>query len=568
MLNKRLPGFSGVVSRVKGAQQNSVRPVVQPKTFPRTGAKPAIQPKAAPVAPPVYRPQPIPRVLQTKQAIHKGPVGPNAPAITSVRPSNVRPQTVQPSIRPSVHGTVRPQPQRPGAPAVKSVAPPVYRPNPQPHVVQRRTVIQPARPPAISVHMKAACAARPPQVQANAGVVQGVIVIKQYGKKNKERRFTVKNSRSDSTRHKSADFLISRLDKYRFAPGWISHVRDMVGDSPPTPDHEYNTIKDLATDIGKTFPPMDEKKKRKRDRVNEISRKHKKKLRKLDSNQYEPGKKLRLGSFVGASKLIEELSRLPTLQQNITDLTTNFHPTPSGGKSLELETGNIYQDYVALLMSNLGNDVKGAYLEKKYHRINDGLGVSPGIRQDPFVELSDRLKCTVTHGDGAYKQDEIPGDELVTFENIRLPENTVPLQFRHMLVEDNQLEAKKEYNPIGPYALSEIPGATKGKKLNNRLMDQNAFTIYERVKTIDNTTVIGNNTNLPQGTNQSTLTSYITSFDNVRKQHTQQTQNEFHKQNFYVARSMFGPFYDENDSPFVPKTPPGSPFNQDYGYDQ
>ena len=468
----------------------------------------------------------------------------------------------------------------PGAPVVKSVAPPVYRPNPAPHVLQRKT-LQPAKPPAATspllrravergqrqpVQMKAQAAARPPHAPTSRGVVQRVIVIEQFGADKVKRKFTVKNSNSDRTYSKSADRLIAAFEDKGLKKGWVGHLRKMVGDSTK---YRFATLKDLLTELIKTYPLADANKKRKREEKNQILNQHKTNLGNIETKYSRPGKKVRRGSHVGMNKLTTGLSKTKALKQNITTLTSNYQTTNSGGKSLELTTGNIFQSQLAFSLAKLDDNVMGAYLEGNYNRVNDGLGNSEGIRQDPFVEIPTRLKRTVVYGEGAYKPGETVKEDLFTFENVRLGENTIPFEFRHMLVEEGKIKSKDEFDPTGIYALSEIPGATKGELKNNQLMDQNAFRIFEQVKTIDNSTVIGRNySNLPSKTNTSTLSDYFDSYKEVTTKHTKETQNEFHKQNFYIARSIFGPFYNEKKEEFVPQTPPGSPFNQDYEYDK
>lgn len=400
----------------------------------------------------------------------------------------------------------------------------------------------------------------------NPGVIQRVIVIEQFGAKKVKRKFTVKKSNSDRSYPKSADRLISAFEDKGLKAGWIGHLRKMVGG--PT-KHRFNTLKDLLAELAKTYPLVDVNKKRKREEKNQLLNQHKDNLGNIETKYSQPGKKIRRGSFVGMNKLTTELSRTKALKQNIKTLNSNYEKTKSGGKSLKLDTGNVFQSQLAFSLAPFDDNVMGAYLEGNYNRVNDGLGTSEGIRQDPFVEIPTRLKRTVVYGEGAYKPGETVSEDLFTFENVRLGENTVPFEFRHMLVEEKKLKSSEEFNPIGNYALSEIPGATKGETKNNQLMDQNAFRIFEQVKTIDNSTVIGRNSNnLPPGTTTTTLSNYFDSYNKVTTNHTKQTQNEFHRQNFYITRSIFGPFYDENDNQFVPKTPPGSPFNQDYEYDK
>lgn len=413
---------------------------------------------------------------------------------------------------------------------------------------------------------RAQAVGRPPQSHAAGGVVQRVVVINQFGKNKQTRTFNVKNSKSQRSYPKSADYLIDLIKDKGFKAGWIGHVRNLVGEDA---SHPYDTIKDFVTDVAKIYPLADENKLQKRNAKRKLTQEHKDNLAKVDPAYYRPGKKLRRGSFVGTNKLTETLSQSKGLKQNITNLTTTSRPTDGGGKSLVLNTGNIFQSYLALSLANLDGDVRGAFLEGKYNRVNGGLGNSTGIRQQPFVEIPERLKLTVVHGDGAYEPGKIVGDELPPFENIRLGENTVPSEFRHLLVEEGKLKDTEEFNPVGKYALSEVPKATKGHQQTNQLMDQNAYRLYEEMQKLDHSTVIGRNSHLlPTGTTTTTISSLVNSFTQVTTNHTQQTQNDYHRQLFYITRSTYCPFYDENNSEYTPKTPPGSPFNPDYGYDK
>jgi len=429
-----------------------------------------------------------------------------------------------------------------------------------------RGPLQPAgqRPPA---QMKAQPAIRPPHGSAN--VVQRVVVIKQFGDTNEQRTFTVKRSNSDKSYNKSTDFLIKSLRKVGFKTGWKGHLRKMVAARHPIPDYEYNTLQDLINALAVTFPLQDQNKKRKREEKNEILNQHKTNQQNINSKYSKEGKKMRGGSLVSMNKLMNELMKTKALEQNIDDLTGTFELTKGGGKSLKLDTGNIFQSQFALSQAFLDDDVKGAYLEGNYVRVNDGLGNSEGIRKKPFTELSTRLKRTVVYGEGAYKPGETVRPELSTFENIRLGENSVPSEMRHMLVEEGSLSGTEEFNPIGKFALSEIPRATKGESLNNQLMDQNSFRIFEKVKKLDDSKVIGrNHKHLPKKKKSSTISSYTKSFNEVTTNHTKETQNAFHVEGFRIVRDTYGPFFDENKNEFWPNTPPGSPFNQDYEYDK
>ena len=105
-------------------QHTAAPPVYRPQPVPKvlqtkTAAShhPVSQPKQAPAAPPVYRPQPVPKVLQTKSA--------------TVQPSvQARRQPVAPPVyRPEAKKLVQPKAISPLRKA--PVAPPVYRPEQQ-----------------------------------------------------------------------------------------------------------------------------------------------------------------------------------------------------------------------------------------------------------------------------------------------------------------------------------------------------------------------------------------------------------------------------------------------------
>src|SRR6476646_8947707 len=88
-----------------------------------------VQPKSVKLGPTVYRPQPLPKVLQTKTTVprpspHKAP---DNVARTPVAPPVYRPETKK-IVQPKVAGVTSLRPQ----------APPVYRPQPTPKVLQTR----------------------------------------------------------------------------------------------------------------------------------------------------------------------------------------------------------------------------------------------------------------------------------------------------------------------------------------------------------------------------------------------------------------------------------------------
>lgn len=104
---------------------------LQPKTAggqPQQQRPAANQSRRAPVAPPVYRPQPVPRVLQTKMASNQqtqpgqSPRQPIAPPVYRPEPKKI----VQPKMASAAQARKPP------------TAPPVYRPNSEPKVLQAK----------------------------------------------------------------------------------------------------------------------------------------------------------------------------------------------------------------------------------------------------------------------------------------------------------------------------------------------------------------------------------------------------------------------------------------------
>jgi hypothetical protein len=116
---------------------NKLSPAV-PHRPSRTPKPPAVAPKTTPpAAPPVYRPQPLPRVLQTKKSIPAGAVVPNPGRKPPTPPPVYRPQPAPKVLQRKVACLQQRQPpatQPNRAPA----APPVYRPQPSPAVLQAK----------------------------------------------------------------------------------------------------------------------------------------------------------------------------------------------------------------------------------------------------------------------------------------------------------------------------------------------------------------------------------------------------------------------------------------------
>ena len=123
-MNQRKNGLLPSPAASPRHSQQAFRPPTPASIQPKMTTSP--QMKKAPVAPPVYRPQPVPKVLQTKMAsAQPAPVGqtPRRP----VAPPVFRPEakkTAQPKMAAARQGHKSPQ------------APPVYRPQPAPSVLQ------------------------------------------------------------------------------------------------------------------------------------------------------------------------------------------------------------------------------------------------------------------------------------------------------------------------------------------------------------------------------------------------------------------------------------------------
>jgi hypothetical protein len=119
-------GFN--LNRLPGQQHGKPQPHQPSVAQPKMAAALAV--KSQPVAPPVYRPQPVPKVLQTKSAsAHQSQ--PNALPRTPVAPPVYRPEPkriVQPKMATAAQAHKPPQ------------APPVYRPQPTPKVLQSKRV--------------------------------------------------------------------------------------------------------------------------------------------------------------------------------------------------------------------------------------------------------------------------------------------------------------------------------------------------------------------------------------------------------------------------------------------
>lgn len=180
MNNGRKTASDGRPSLLPPARQQRQPKVGQPRSVqPKmTTARPAKQP---PVAPPAFRPQSVPRVLQTKSPSTLA-ASPAKPA--PVAPAAYRPLPGQKTLQPGMAGR---QQSHAAASQRQPVAPPVYRPEPkrlvQPKMASpvretpratpgNRPAVQPFRPPAppASRQLKPIAPAANPQITGRAVV--------------------------------------------------------------------------------------------------------------------------------------------------------------------------------------------------------------------------------------------------------------------------------------------------------------------------------------------------------------------------------------------------------------
>jgi hypothetical protein len=153
--------------RLQGTLQKPSKPPTQNLTRKPTVAQlQTAAPRAAQTkAPPVYRPQPTPRVLQTKLA--------NAqPAPTPPR----RTPTAPPVYRPELKKVVQPQMRSPAEGRKPPKAPPVYRPQPTPKVLQTKAAV--TRPPHAPSSARTHAAPRNPLRPSNPTQRRGVVQAK------------------------------------------------------------------------------------------------------------------------------------------------------------------------------------------------------------------------------------------------------------------------------------------------------------------------------------------------------------------------------------------------------
>src|SRR5688572_1705835 len=126
----------------------------------KPGGSVGTYPARRPTAPAVYRPQPVPRVLQTKRMNGTTPL--NAPAVYRPQPA---PKVLQTKSTPGRNQIIPP-----GKNAERRVAPPVYRPQ-VPRVLQAKS----ARPQLIPAKPVPPQSVRPaPLTTPRAGVIQRV----------------------------------------------------------------------------------------------------------------------------------------------------------------------------------------------------------------------------------------------------------------------------------------------------------------------------------------------------------------------------------------------------------
>jgi hypothetical protein len=122
---------SSISAQAQMRKQGQSHPAIQPKIA-TTPQKPKL-----PSAPPVYRPQPVPKVLQTKTTTNHHSQKPQS-GHQPVAPPAYRPQPTPKVLQ--VKTAAR---QQPPSPQLKNspAAPPVYRPQPAPRVLQAKTAV-------------------------------------------------------------------------------------------------------------------------------------------------------------------------------------------------------------------------------------------------------------------------------------------------------------------------------------------------------------------------------------------------------------------------------------------
>lgn len=459
----------------------------------------APQLKKLPVAPPVYRPQPVPKVLQRKVA---GP---------------------QPSARPA-------QPKRP------PVAPPVYRPQPVPKVLQPKA------------------APRPAPVFRNArSVVQRFITINDY---NGE-KVVFRQPFAALTEELIKTIKDTPNSKARVGRGWQGALRENYI-RPHSEQGPFANVNALIKALAKDHPPPTQKRLQKNEERRVLKRKHDEQLKKVNTKVANKGKRIRRVSYKGGKKYNDEYAKTQHHKTNVTNLENTFRPT-NKGQVHDLTTGNEFQSVYAMKTANLPPNTKGTKLENVYMPTH----VSPfppiPTRTVPFEMVDDRLRLTTASDDGSYKTgEESNSSMLVALELTRLEEDNLPTLMRHELVQHNVLSRNYEHDPIGKFALYEVPKANKPNNQLNSLVDQNTWNTYEEIQKVPNfqNIELGLNVNsLPPTTKRATVGSFVTAMNEYEKNPNKETQNNLTKQGFYAQRGNMG---------FHCDTPPGSPFHGEY----
>ncbi|HZS45112.1 MAG TPA: hypothetical protein VFC63_08425, partial [Blastocatellia bacterium] len=349
--------------------------------------------------------------------------------------------------------------------------------------------------------------------------------------------------------------------------GWKKYLEELVkSDKEEGP---FVSVAELKNRLSVRFPPMDESQRRKAEKKREIKRRNKDNLDRVEKPKTMRGRKVRTGSFVASKKLVESIKATTTFQENEQTLTTTFQATALG-QTHELTTGNYFQSALVFYQSTLPQNATGVRLEGHYHRVNEGQGAPGQIPTNPFLQTDLRLRRTQTHGDGSYQIDEVvDSPSLDALEMVRFLENIVSVSGRYVLYQQGQITQIQLHNPVGVYALHEVPKATTGCPRTNALLNQNTTAIIEALKSLPPDTIIGQHAgSFPDSTKMATVKSFIDALEAVEREHNKETQNEYHRQMFRISRAQVGPIITQSGEKEVPGTPPGSPFNPDYGYDK
>lgn len=343
----------------------------------------------------------------------------------------------------------------------------------------------------------------------------------------------------------------------KIGPGWVKKLRyDFV-----KPNDDMGTFADinaLIVRLAQEAPPISEKKRIKNKERSDRKRKHEQLVKNVNTTYATHGKRIRDVSYKGAQKYNVEYLKTQHHLTNVTNLQNTFHTTPTG-QVHDLTTGNEYQSMIAFSNANLPQNTRGATLEGVYMPTHMSVFPPPVPQHGPYGIVPDRLRLTTASDDGSYKTGVVSDSTILgALELNRFLEDVYPTLMRDQLVGHNVITSDFEHDPVGKYALYEVPLATKPTPQVNSLINQNTWNIYQDVKQLPDPhdIVLGRNVHMldPQ-TNFSTLGDFFDAMDEYEKNPNKETQNNLTRQGFYAQRGNMGYHCD---------TPPGSPFHGEY----